>query len=268
MDHRLNIHLIRSKKRRKTLSLHIKENGGVVLSVPYDTPKGEIERFIKAKESWVIKKLSEKERSIRESKKTFIPGETFLYLGESYPLEIREPDHQDPPLKLSFGKFILDQGCIMEASHLFIRWYKKEAQETIAGRADYYSHRLFLFPKAIRITNAQSRWGSCSRDNRLSFSWRVIMAPLAIVDYILIHELAHIKEKNHSRSFWAYLEAILPDYKRRRLWLKENSHRLRFSFRKMDDSSLEDRDGRFAGSQKNDKGIGGGPGWDCFCSEV
>ncbi len=227
MDHRHNIHLIRSRKRRKTLSLRIKADGKVVLSVPFYTPKGEIERFLEERGSWITRKVSEKERSIRESKKAFLPGETFLYLGESYPLEVREPDHQRPPLKLSFGKFILDQGCIKEASHLFIRWYKKEAQETIAERADYYSHRLRLFPKAIRITNAQSRWGSCSPDNRLSFSWRVIMAPLAIVDYILIHELAHIKEKNHSRSFWGYLESILPDYKWRRLWLKENGDRLR-----------------------------------------
>jgi predicted metal-dependent hydrolase len=228
MDHRLNIHLIRSKKRRKTLSLRIKENGGIVLSVPYYTPKGEIERFIKEKESWVIKKISEKERSIRESKKAFIPGETFLYLGESYPLEIRELDHQEPPLKLSFGKFILHQGRIKEARDLFIRWYKREAQETIPERMDHYSQKLHLYPKAIRITSAQFRWGSCSRDNRLSFSWRVIMAPLSIVDYVLLHELAHIKEKNHSRSFWGYLESILPDYKRRQLWLKENGRHLRW----------------------------------------
>lgn len=224
---RLSVHLIRSRKRRKTLSLQIQENGRVVLSVPYHTPKGEIERFIEERESWIAKKISEKERSIRENKKVFIPGETFLYLGESYPLEIREPDRYEPPLKLSFGKFILDQDRIEEARDLFIHWYKKEAQEAIAGRADYYSHRLHLFPKGIRITSAQSRWGSCARDNRLSFSWRVILAPLAIVDYVLIHELSHIKEKNHSRSFWGNVASVLPDYKRRRLWLKENGHRLR-----------------------------------------
>lgn len=227
MDHPLNIHLIRSKKRRKTLSLRIKEDGKIHLSVPYHTSRNEIERFLRKTESWIISKVSEKERASRESKKAFIPGEKFLYLGEFYPLEIRDSDHREPPLKLSFGKFILDQGHLKEARDLFINWYKREAQETIARRLEYYSHRLGLFPKTIRITNAQFRWGSCSRENRLSFSWRVMMAPLAIVDYILIHELAHIKEKNHSKSFWGFLESILPDYRRRRLWLKENSHRLR-----------------------------------------
>ena len=228
MDHRLNVHLIRSKKRRKTLSLRVKEDGRIVLYVPYHTPKGEIEGFIKEKESWVIKKISEKERSIKETERAFIPGEKFLYLGESYPLEIRESDHQEPPLKLSFGKFILGQDHIEKARDLFVQWYKREAKEMIAGRVDYYSDRLHLFPKGVKITSAQYRWGSCSRDNRLSFSWRMIMAPLTIIDYILIHELAHIKEKNHSRRFWVYLESILPDYRRKRLWLKENGHRLRF----------------------------------------
>src|SRR4030066_770561 len=176
MDHRLNVHLIRSKKRRKTLSLRIKEDGRIVLYVPYHTPKGEIEGFIKEKESWVNKKISEKERSIKETERAFIPGEKFLYLGESYPLEIRESDHQEPPLKLSFGKFILGQDHIEKARDLFVQWYKREAKEKIAGRVGYYSNRLDLFPKGIKITSAKYRWGSCSRDNQLSFSWRMIMA--------------------------------------------------------------------------------------------
>jgi predicted metal-dependent hydrolase len=228
MDHRLNIQLIRSRKRRKTLSLRIKEDGRAVLSVPYHTPKGEIEKFIEEKKPWVIEKISEKERAIRETEKAFLPGEKFLYLGESYPLEIRDSNHREPPLKLSFGQFILSQNHIEKARNHFVEWYKREAEEVIAGRVDYYSQKLHLFPKGIRITSAQSRWGSCSRDNRLSFSWRMIMAPLAIIDYILIHELAHIKEKNHSGRFWSYLESILPDYRNQRQWLKENGYRLRF----------------------------------------
>src|SRR4030067_2443438 len=100
MDHRLNVHLIRSKKRRKTLSLRIKEDGRIVLYVPYHTPKGEIEGFIKEKESWVIKKISEKERSIKETEKAFTPGEKFLYLGDGDPLEIGETEDQGNKLKL------------------------------------------------------------------------------------------------------------------------------------------------------------------------
>ncbi len=222
----LNIQLIRSRRRRKTLSLRIEEDGRVVLSVPYGTSEGEIQQFLKEKKTWILQKVSERERRIRENRKAFVPGERFLFLGESYPLEIRNTDHRDPPLNFSSGKFILSQEYIDKARDLFIEWYKREAKEIIVKRVNSYSQKLFLFPKSIRITSARTRWGSCSRANGLSFSWRVILAPLAIVDYILIHELAHIKEKNHSRPFWRYIESILPDYRERRIWLKENDHRL------------------------------------------
>jgi predicted metal-dependent hydrolase len=222
--------LVRSQKRRKTLSLQIREDGGVVLSVPYHTPKAEIERFILERRSWVIRKIAERERTIRETKRAFVSGEKFLYLGEPYPLEIQDLGHRNPPLKLSSGRFILHQNYVSNARDLFIEWYKREARETIVRRAEDHSNRLHLFPKGIRITNAKSRWGSCSRDNRLSFSWRIILAPLAVVDYILIHELAHIKEKNHSKRFWKFLESILPGYRDQRLWLKRNGYRLGFSF--------------------------------------
>jgi len=227
MDHRLSYQLIRSRKRRKTISLHIKEDGKIVVYAPYRTPKWEIEKFFNEKESWIVEKRSEKKRSIKEAEKAFISGEKFLFLGELVPLEIQD-NNKEPPLKLSFGKFVLDKNHIEEARDLFIKWYKEEAKERIIGRIDYYSKRLQLFPKGVKITSAKYRWGSCSRDDRLSFSWRMIMASFSIIDYILIHELVHIKEKNHSKRFWNYLESVHPDYKKHRLWLKENGSSLWF----------------------------------------
>jgi len=226
MDHCLNFQLVRSGRRKKTISLHIKEDGGIIIYVPYHTPKGEIEGFAREKEAWVVEKLAEKEERIKELQKAFVRGEKFLYLGEWYPLEIHESDHKEPPLKLSFGNFILNKDHVEEARDLFIEWYKREAKEKIEGRIRYYSHRFRLSPKGTKITSARSRWGSCSRENRLSFSWRIIMAPLRILDYILIHELIHIREKNHSKKFWTSVEEILPNYKKHRLWLKENGYKL------------------------------------------
>jgi len=218
--------LIRSKKRRKTISLHIKEDGRIVIYTPYRTPKWEIEKFIQDKQSWIVKKISEKEKRIKEVEKTFLPGEKFLYLGGWYPLEMHESGSQGPPLKLAFGKFILSHDHIAEARDLFCNWYKREAKEKITERVDYYSNRFQLFPEGIKITSARFRWGSCSRDNRLSFSWRIIMASLTVIDYVLIHELAHIREKNHSEKFWNYLESVFPGYRKHRHWLRENGHLL------------------------------------------
>jgi len=221
MDRCLNYQLIRSKRRRKTISLQIKEDGGIFIYAPYRTPKWEIEKFINEKESWISEKLSEQQRSIRKAE------DGFLYLGELFPLEMENNKSERYPLKLSFGKFVLDKDHIEKARDLFIQWYKREAKEKIRERVDYYSKRLQLFPKAIKITSARYRWGSCSRDNRLSFSWRIITAPLSVIDYVLIHELVHTKEKNHSKSFWSYVESIIPNYKKHRLWLKENGYLLR-----------------------------------------
>jgi len=218
--------LKRSKRRRRTISLQIKEEGKIVISAPHHTPKWEVEKFIKEKQLWINNKISEKEKQTKEAEKRFLSGERFLYLGEWYPLEIHEFDHKGPPLRLFFGKFILNKDHVEGARDLFIRWYQREAKEKIVERIDYYCRKLRLFPEGIRITNARFRWGSCSRDNRLSFSWRMIMASLTVIDYILIHELVHFREKNHSKRFWTTLESILPDYKKHRLWLKENGHLL------------------------------------------
>jgi len=226
MNDCLNFHLIKSERRRKTISLHIREGGEIVIRAPLKASKREIEEFIREREAWVVEKLAEEKERRKELQKAFVPGERFLYLGEWYPLEIDESDHKRLPLRLSFGKFVLNRDHIEEARNLLIDWYKREAKEKIEGRVRYYSERFQLLPRGTKITSAKSRWGSCSRDDRLSFSWRIIMAPLRIIDYILVHELVHVREKNHSRNFWAALEEILPDYRQRRVWLKKNGHRL------------------------------------------
>ena len=227
MDAHLKYQLIRSKKRRKTLSLRIKEDGKIILYVPHRTPEEEIERFFEKHRPWICRKMAEKERSVRRPGKSFLPDETFFYLGEAYPLEIDDGIDEGRPLTLSFGKFILGKDRIEEARDLFVEWYKKEAKEKLSERVNYYSNRLQLAPQGIKITSAQSRWGSCSRDNRLCFSWRIIMTPLSVLDYVLIHELAHIKEKNHSRRFWDYLRSVLPGYQEHRRWLREHESLLR-----------------------------------------
>ena len=227
MDNPFSYDLVRSKRRRKTLSLQIKEDGKIVVYVPHRTPEGEIERFLERHRSWISKKMAEKEGRIERPERSFLPDEKFFYLGEAYPLEVREGIEGGRPLTLSFGKFILSQDCIEKARDLFIAWYTKEAKDRLAERVDYYSNRFQLFPKGLKITSAKSRWGSCSRDNRLCISWRIMMAPLSVIDYILIHELVHIKEKNHSRKFWNCVGALLPDYKKDRRWLRDHENLLR-----------------------------------------
>ena len=225
----LNYQLKRSKKRKKTLTLQVERNGTIMMHVPYRTSETETDRFFKQKEGWVRKKLKEMAYlpESRDAERTFIPGEKFHYLGEQFPLKVADSTGARAPLILSYGVFLLREDNLTKAREVFVNWYKKRAREEITKRVGYYSRRFNLPVTGITITSAHTRYGSCSARNKVSFSWRLIMAPYPVIDYVILHELAHIKEKNHSRRFWSLLETILPDYKKQRLWLRENGHLLR-----------------------------------------
>jgi predicted metal-dependent hydrolase len=219
--------LIRSKKRKRTLSLRIDDDGRVIVYVPYRTPESEITSFLRAKQGWIEKNLRILDQRSRErgQPRRFVPGDTFLYLGDTYPLEVCESDRR-PPLALLHGIFQMDADSREKARELFVKWYIGRAKEIIAERVDHYRQQLKFPPVEMRITSAQSRYGSCSADNRLSFSWRLVMAPYPVIDYVIIHELAHIRHKNHSKRFWGFVESVMPDYRQRRHWLNENNHLL------------------------------------------
>ena len=109
-----------------------------------------------------------------------------------------------------------------QAAQLFEQWYRQQARTVFTERVELYAQKYGFEYAKIRISSARTRWGSCSSKGTLSFTWRLVMAPLEIVDYVVVHELSHLREHNHSKAFWAQVAAILPDYKSRRKWLKVN----------------------------------------------
>jgi len=106
-------------------------------------------------------------------------------------------------------------------------WYKERAYEKISERVQWYALKNGFQYNKIKITQAQKRWGSCSSKGNLNFSWRLIMAPLPVVDYVVVHELAHLVEKNHSKAFWSKVKMLMTDYQKQQEWLKRNGHLLR-----------------------------------------
>jgi predicted metal-dependent hydrolase len=223
---KIDYQIVRSRKRRKTLMLKIERDGRVVMCVPYHTPEREIDTFFREKLPWIKKKIIEKEKGPQgavQCPKEFVPGEQFFYLGESYPLELREPGKGRKRLALSHGVFSLDSNYAATARDLFVKWYKAMALEIFTERVHFYSNKLELYPKEIRISSAKTRYGSCTADNRLFFSYKLVMAPYTQIDYVIVHELAHIKIKNHSKRFWRYMEEVMPEYRKCRKWLKDNS---------------------------------------------
>ena len=221
--------LVRSKKRRRTISLQLKKNGCAVIHSPWRTSRREIEDFFKSKKTWLAEKRGEMEKRNRESvSRSFVAGEDFLFLGIPHRLEIEDGENGCAPLTFSGGCFFLKRADITRAKELFTAWYRTRAEEYIAQRLGGFGSRLSLQPRGMKLSDARCRWGACTHDNRLLFSWRLIMAPPSVIDYVVVHELAHVREKNHSRRFWDLLAATIPGYDKEKEWLHENGHLLSF----------------------------------------
>jgi hypothetical protein len=213
--------LVRAKRR--TIALIIERNGGLTVRAPKRATLGDIERFIHEKMDWILRTRERLKAMIEIPKKQFVDGETFLLLGNEYRLTLVPP--QRPALKFNDG-FTLGITSQKRGESLFIRWYKEQALRILSDRVTLYAARHGFSPKQVKVNSAKTRWGSCSSNGALNFTWRLAMAPLQVVDYVVIHELVHLKIKNHSPKFWKAVEALLPEYKLHRKWLRENGERL------------------------------------------
>ncbi len=223
----INYTVKRSRKRKRTISLQINDKSELVIAAPYFTPISEINRFVQEKQSWINKTIQRhKEKAIKNEAREYITGEMFYYLGESFPLEVFFEKNERQGLVFWSNRFYLNTADAAEKGmSYFVSWYKKKAKQHFQQRVDFFSHELNLWAKSVKITSAEKRWGSCSAEDNLSFSYRLIMAPPDIIDYVIVHELTHIKEKNHSAAFWKLIEASMPEYKIHRRWLRDNHHK-------------------------------------------
>ncbi len=219
--------LIRSHKRKKTLSIQVDTNGTVLVRVPFRTRQTDIESFLKEKTQWLQKIIGRQQQNNHDRQaRSFIPGERFPYLGENYILKLHDRYDSDGALTFTGSEFLLGRDAIRGARILFHLWYQKQARAHFEERVCWFSGLLQLTPGEVVVNNARSRWGSCSPDDRLTFAWRLIMAPAEIIDYVVVHELCHMKIRNHSRDYWRLVEHILPDHRKRRTWLRDHGHLL------------------------------------------
>ncbi|MBL7128353.1 MAG: M48 family metallopeptidase [Ignavibacteria bacterium] len=212
--------LVRSKRR--TIAIIVTRDAQLIVRAPFGIKDKIIDDFINRKSKWINKKLEKaKIKCLNFNPKQFVNGESFLYLGKSYPFKIVESNRIVLTDSLEFpGKFLTHAGIYLK------EWYKLQLLKTITERVCMYSEMTGLIHRSIKITSAKKRFGSCSPNGSLNFSWRLMMAPLNIIDYVVVHELVHIEERNHSKNFWNKVRIILPDYKQSEKWLKDNSQLL------------------------------------------
>jgi predicted metal-dependent hydrolase len=226
--------VVRSSKR-KTISLQIK-NSEVTVRVPTLVTQHYIDKLIAEKTPWIMKKLADSRQYKSSPPPSYLPGKYILIFGtpkliDSYfgkkadvllpasridvviPLRLEEKMEESTALEKQIKKQIST-------------WMKEQANSYLAKRLPELSKQLSLYPAAYKVRLYKSRWGSCNSRKELSFNYLLTMAPSWVFDYVIVHELCHIKHLNHSSSFWSLVETHLPNYKQASLWLKENQHKL------------------------------------------
>lgn len=218
----LSYKLIRS--RRKTAAIHITKDAGIEVRVPLKMPKAHIDAFVASKEEWITSHLTRREQ-LNNEKAAFCLnyGDTVVLCGKAYPIIARNGKQAG----FDGEYFYVPSGLSPDEIKFAVMWiYKSEAKRIVYKKVDEYSGQMNVKPAAIRINSAKTRWGSCSGKDSLNVSWRLIMADESVIDYVVVHELAHIKEHNHSPRFWAVVENVLPDYKQCKQRLKELQDKL------------------------------------------
>ena len=225
LDKNVSIEVFRTK-RKKTASINI-SNGSVQVMVPDNISDFKIKELINKRTSWIRKKLEEDSKIIISSPKEYVSGESFTYLGRNYRLKVYEGSK--PEVKLIGG--YLEVSYLKKSKNntikdILIDWYKDHAINRLTEKTHRYAKIIGVVPKSISIRDYKSRWGSCSSKGDISYNWKIIIAPHRIVDYIVVHELCHLKHPNHSSLYWKSVKHIIPDYEMRKEWLKFHRNEL------------------------------------------
>lgn len=215
-----------TKSNRKTIGISIRLKDGVRILAPHFATKKQIEEVVRKNSQWIIKKLQEVEATAK-NELIYKDGELFPYLGEKYRLNIiKNIGGKKNLIEISEDKILLkligENDEEANIKQVITRWYREEADSLLKERLDRLSKETNLYPVSVRIKEQKSRFGSCSSKKNINLNWKLIMAPIEIIDYVVVHELCHLKEMNHSKNFWSLVGYYIPDYNKLRKWLKEN----------------------------------------------
>jgi len=204
------------------------EDCAVSVVVPRQLPIERIEQLLKDKNRWIKEKLILQREALPVSNKEYISGEAFSYLGRNYRLKVQHGSFE--PMKLLQGRLVATVPNNSEQAHIIrnalIRWYKTHAELRLQDKVNRYAKMVGVETSVVGIKTFKSRWGSCSSKGHIDFNWKIITAPHHIVDYVVVHELCHLKQHDHSPKFWKLVERVIPDYAECKEWLKVNERLL------------------------------------------
>ena len=212
-----------TRSKRKTVALYVR-NGNIEVRAPLKMPKSDIDKFVASKEKWITDRLvkSQKQSEQRESFELNY-GDTVLYRGKNYPIIVK------PGNRVGFDDTAFFMPPNLPAEQIksaCVQVYRMLAKRVLTEKTLDFAKRMAVAPTAVKINGATTRWGSCSARKSINYSWRLIMADDDVIDYVVVHELAHLTEMNHSARFWVIVGSVLSDYRERQKRLKELQEKL------------------------------------------
>ena len=213
---------------RKTITITVERDRSIIVRAPIGVSEEMVRRAVEAKKLWLFEKINHTQKyPTRPIRKEFVTGETIMYLGRYYRLEITDDD--EPGVRFR-NRFYISRQYQNQASDLFRAWYMERARAKLPPRIRSFAESLGVTHHQILISDLKYRWGSCTPKGTLNFNWRIIKAPMFVIDYLIVHELAHLLESNHTPQFWNIVAVQVPRYETAIIWLREHGSELEEDF--------------------------------------
>ena len=216
---------IKRTRRKGSVGFRL-SSGQLVVLAPSAISIAELRLLLESKSAWVLAKLEARDQVTSQGKRYYRSGELFAFLDQELVLKVCQG---------AFGTKLngsvelvasMPEAKPVWVRNALVRWYKLQAQGHIEQRVSYFSPLVGAWPKSIEIKTYRARWGSCNSNGELQFNWKIIMAPTAVVDSVVVHELCHLLHMHHGPDFWAQVKRVLPNYKDAKQWLKDEGHGL------------------------------------------
>lgn len=217
-----------TQSNRKSMKMTVNADGTVLVEAPSAMSKKQIRDIIDQKKSWIMSKIKQRNSAgTLYNKLLGMDSEKTSYLGRECQLKLEETEAKKPWVKLKNGELIVysNDTTPEEIAKLVEGWYREKTKEEVEFWIKCYQPQFEQVPNRVVIKEQKKRWASCSNKFNLNFNWRLSMMPTWVISYIVLHELCHFEELNHSASFWKMVEKRMPEYKKANQWLKENGHR-------------------------------------------
>lgn len=212
---------LKRSQRRRSIGLRIDERG-LTVSMPLRASERWLHSVLQDKADWVIEKMAG--WRTRETHSThWGDGGAITFCGNPVVLQVVPDLFGAPPVLRAGVLYLRMEGVPTEqrVAHAVAQWYRQQAQALFEQRVAHFSPLLQVMPRLVRVSAARSQWGSCTARGVVHLNWRLVRLPPVLVDYVVVHELAHLREMNHSAAFWQVVQQVCPDYRQRRRELRD-----------------------------------------------